>query len=297
VPASSPATGVSLLRGKLQLTEVPIIVLDHLSDSQKRAYILADNQLAINAGWDYELLRLELEALQDEDFNLDLIGFEDAELERLLAAQEAAEGLTDEDAVPELPQTPASAAGDLWILGNHKLLVGDTTDLADVVKLMAGEASDLVFSDPPYNVAYQGYTKDRLKIEGDRMSPEEFKHFLDASFRSFRTVVKPGASLYICHSSSWQREFQNAMEAAGFEVRCQIIWGEKTHSRGDSDDTSSGTSHCSMRMWRARKTPGMETNLNRHSGRKRSPRRIGFTQRPSQSSWWMRALLNSSKAG
>src|SRR5664279_5364400 len=107
---------------KLQLAEVPVIVLDHLSDAQKRAYIIADNQLAMNAGWDEEMLGSELAALKDEDFNLDLIGFDDEELSRLLAAQDADDGLTDEDAVPELPQTPISVTGDLWILGNHRLL-------------------------------------------------------------------------------------------------------------------------------------------------------------------------------
>src|SRR5579859_584661 len=138
----------------LQLTEVPVIVLDHLTEKQKRAYIIADNQLALNAGWDETLLRAELTALQEEDFNVHLIGFEDEELARLLASQDAAEGLTDEDAVPELPETPVSVAGDLWILGSHRLLVGDATNQADVAKLMADDAGDLVFTDPPYNVDY-----------------------------------------------------------------------------------------------------------------------------------------------
>jgi hypothetical protein len=141
-----------------------VIILDHLTDAQKRAYIIADNQLALNAGWDEELLRSELAALEEEDFNVNLIGFDDEELARLLAAQDAAEGLTDEDAVPELPQTPVSATGDLWILGSHQLLVGDATDGAAVARLMTGEAADLVFTDPPYNVDYQGYTEDHLKI-------------------------------------------------------------------------------------------------------------------------------------
>jgi len=224
--------GRLLAARKLQLTEVPVIVLDHLNERQKRAYILADNQLALNAGWDEALLRLELAALQDEDFNLDLIGFEDEDLARLLADQDATGGLTDEDAVPERPQTPVSAAGDLWIAGNHKLLVGDAANQADVDRLMAGEAADLVFTDPPYNVDYEGYTEDRLKIKGDRMSPAEFRQFLEASFRSFHTIVKPGASLYVCHSSSWQREFQNALETAGFEIRCQVIWAKNTFAWG-----------------------------------------------------------------
>ena len=233
-------TGAGIIAGhgrllaarKLQLKEVPVIVLDHLSEAQKRAYILADNRLAENAGWDEELLRLELATLQDEDFNLDLIGFDDQELARLLAEQDAAQGLTDEDAVPELPQTPVSALGDLWLLGNHKLLVGDATAPADSGRLMAGDAADLVFTDPPYNVDYEGYTEERLKIKGDRMSDADFKQFLENAFRSYRTVLKAGASLYTCHSSSWQREFQNALEASGFEIRCQIIWAKNTFAWG-----------------------------------------------------------------
>ena len=224
--------GRLLAARKLQLQEVPVIVLDHLTDAQKRAYILADNQLALNAGWDDDLLRAELAALQEEDFNVRIIGFDDEELARLLAAQDAAEGLTDEDAVPELPETPISAAGDLWILGSHRLLVGDATNQNDVARLMAGDAADLVFTDPPYNVDYEGYTEQRLKIKGDRMSDAEFKQFLAAAFGSYRAIVKPGASMYVCHSSSWQREFQDALESASFEVRCQIIWAKNTFAWG-----------------------------------------------------------------
>jgi DNA modification methylase len=103
---------------------------------------------------------------------------------------------------------------------------------ADVERLMAGAAADLVFTDPPYNVDYEGYTEDRLKIKGDRMADAQFKHFLEVAFLSYRTAIKPGASLYTCHSSSWQREFQNALEAAGFEIRCQIIWAKNTFAWG-----------------------------------------------------------------
>jgi len=224
--------GRLLAARKLGLKEVPVIVLDHLSEAQKRAYVIADNQLALNAGWNDELLGIELAALQQENFDVSLIGFADEELARLLAAQDATEGLTDEDAIPELPQTPISEAGDLWILGDHILLVGDATNGDDVSRLMAGDAADLVFTDPPYNVAYEGYTEDRLTIKGDRMSDAEFKQFLEAAFRSCRAAVKPGASIYVCHSSSWQREFQDALETSGFEIRCQIIWAKNTFAWG-----------------------------------------------------------------
>ena len=120
------------------------------------------------------MLRIELAILHEEDYDLNLVGFDDIELQRLLEAQDTAEGLTDEDAVPELTETPTSAAGDLWILGDHRLVVGDATIRANVDRLMAGVAADLVFTDPPYNVSYEGYTEDRLTIKGDRMTPEQY---------------------------------------------------------------------------------------------------------------------------
>lgn len=177
-------------------------------------------------------------AAKDSEIFDDLVKGMDESFRALVAATEAqragstGQGLTDEDAIPELPQTPVSALGDLWILGNHRLLVGDATNPSDVARLMAGDPADLVFTDPPYNVNYEGYTEDRLKIQGDRMTNEQFSRFLEAAFRSCRAVVKPGASLYVCHSSSWQREFQNALETAGFDVRCQIIWAKNTFAWG-----------------------------------------------------------------
>jgi hypothetical protein len=203
------------------------MALDQLSDAQKRAYIIADNQLALNAGWNEDLLRAELATLQAEDFDIHLICFEDDELAQLLAAQDATEGLTDEDSVPELQESPISALGDLWLLGHYKLLVGDATNQADFAALMANESADLIFTDPPCNFDYEGYAEDRLKIKDDRMSDADFRVFLEATFRSYRVLAKPGASLYVCHSSSGQREFQDALEVACCKVRCQIIWAKE----------------------------------------------------------------------
>src|ERR1017187_2963728 len=219
---------------RLGMTEVPVIQLGHLSESQRRALVIADNQLAISgASWDEEILRLELEALHEESFDLSLVGFDDEELARLLAAADAVEGQTDEDAVPDVAEAPVSLPGVLWWLGkDHKLLVGDATAPEDVARLMAGDVADLVFIDTPYNTNYEGYTEEHLTIQNDRMSDTEFKQFLEAVFRSCRGAIKPGASLYVCHSSSWQREFQNALEAAGLEVRCQIIWAKTTFAWG-----------------------------------------------------------------
>jgi hypothetical protein len=200
---------------KLGLIQVPVISLGHLTPAQRRALVIVDNKLALNAGWDEQLLHLELAALREQDFDLNLLGFEDEELAVLLADEAPCAGLTDEDAAPEPPETPATAAGDMWILGGHKLLCGDATISAGAERLMSGEAADMVFTDPPYNVDYEGYTGDRLRIQGDRMSTEQFQRFLEDTFLSYRSIIKSGTSLYVCHSSSWQREFQNALERAG----------------------------------------------------------------------------------
>src|ERR1022692_2730620 len=136
---------------QLGMTEVPVIQLGHLTEAQRRGLVIADNQLAITgAGWDEETLRLELAALHEESFDLSLVGFDEDELARLLAQQDATEGLTDEDAVLDLPETPTSMTGDLWLLDNHRLLVSDATVSSEVRRLMAGEAADLLFIDTPY---------------------------------------------------------------------------------------------------------------------------------------------------
>ena len=218
----------------LKLTEVPVIPLDHLSEAQKRAYILADNKLAELAGWDEEMLKLELGELRADDFNLELMGFSLEELDDLLNLGEEGgkAGLTDDDDAPEVAENPVSRPGDLWVLGNHRVMCGDSVVLTDVERLMAGAKADLVFTDPPYNVDYTGYTKEKLKIQSDKMTTEEFVAFLQGTFASYRVLIKPGASMYVCHPSSFQREFQNALETAGFSVRAQIIWAKNTFAWG-----------------------------------------------------------------
>ena len=217
---------------KLAMAAVPVIVLEHLSEQQRRALIIADNQLALNASWDEDLLRRELAALQDNDFPMGLLGFEEQELAQLLAIEEDLAGCTDEDAIPAVRQEPVSVPGDLWNLGDHKLLCGDGLLGSHVERLMAGELADLIFTDPPYNVDYEGYTEGRLKICGDRVTAEQYRQFLSAAFTSCRRIAKPSASIYVCHASCWQREFQNALEETGFTVRCQIIWAKNTFAWG-----------------------------------------------------------------
>src|SRR5439155_2466915 len=214
------------------MAEVPVILCDEWTPAQVKAFRLMVNRSVTWADWDENLLALELQKIKEAEFDLSLTGFEDEELARLLDTQDNREGLTDEDAVPALPQAPASVTGDLWILGEHRLLVGDATDQADVLRLMAADVADLVFTDPPYNVDYEGYTEEHLKIRGDRMPDAEFKQFLGNAFQSYRALAKPGASLYVCHASLWQREFQNALETVGFEIRCQIIWAKNTFAWG-----------------------------------------------------------------
>jgi DNA modification methylase len=217
---------------KLGIAEVPVIRCDEWTEAQVKAFRLMVNRSVSWAEWDEELLGLELLELKGLDFDLDLTGFNTDELDTYLAGIDATPGLTDEDAAPELPATAVTRLGDLWILGRHRVLCGDGTKLSDVERLVAGEKADLIFTDPPYGVAYQGYTKDKLTIEGDRMSDSEFREFLAASFVNYSKAIKPGASLYVCHASSVQRAFEDALNAAGFEVRCQIIWAKNTFAWG-----------------------------------------------------------------
>jgi DNA modification methylase len=217
---------------QLQLDHVPVIVLAHLSQTQRSALAIADNRLPLDAGWDEEKLRLELALLRDQAFHLELTGFAETELERLLATQGDVRNFLEEDVIPSLAAEPNSLRGDLWLLGPHRLLCGDATVDADVERLMASEMADLVFTDPPYNVDYAGYTEDRLTMQGDRLSAGEFRNLLERSFHHYRALVKPAASLYVCHASSWQREVQAALEEAGIAVRCQIIWAKNTFAWG-----------------------------------------------------------------
>ena len=144
--------GRVLAARKLGLEQVPVIELARMSEAQKRAYVLADNQLALNAGWDEALLRLELTDLSELGFDLGLIGFGEGELERLLAGEKA--GLTEDDEAPALPQQAVTQPGDLWMMGDHRLMCGDATVLADVERVLGGQLADMTFTDPPYNVNY-----------------------------------------------------------------------------------------------------------------------------------------------
>jgi DNA modification methylase len=216
---------------KLGFETVPVHVAADLTEGQVKAYRLMDNRSHEEASWDFDLIAAELCDLQAFAVDLSLTGFDAAELKDLME-QEPTAGLTDEDAAPEVTEDPTTVRGDIWLLGEHRLLCGDAVQGGDIEKLMAGEQADLVFTDPPYNVAYEGYTEDKLTIKNDAMTVDQFRQFLKDTFVSYRMATKTGASLYVCHPSLYQREFQEAIEHAGFNVRCQIIWAKNTFAWG-----------------------------------------------------------------
>jgi DNA modification methylase len=230
--------GRLLAARKLGLTEVPVIRFEHLSEAQKRAYILADNQIALQAGWDDALLAAELTWLREERFDLDLVGFDATELERLLAIAdgEAGSGET-EDEVPEPPEKPVSNPGDLWVLGNHRLLCGDATALADVEQVLGGQLADTTWTDPPYNVDYANTPKDKLRgkhrpIMNDNLGGG-FEAFLYDACLNILQVTK--GAVYVCMSSSELHTLQRAFTAAGGKWSTFIIWAKHTFTLGRAD--------------------------------------------------------------
>ena len=227
---------------KLGLQTVPTIKLDHLTENQRRALVIADNKIAENAGWDEELLRLELQNLADEDFDLDLLGFDDVELDDLLASLDDDEAAALDENIPEVQENPVSRSGYIWIMGEHRLLCGDSTSEADMKKLMAGELADMVFTDPPYNVNYGDTAKDKLrskagakagrKIMNDNLG-DDFEAFLTAACKNMLDHTK--GALYICMSSSELDTLQSAFRNAGGKWSTFIIWAKNTFTLGRSD--------------------------------------------------------------
>ena len=218
---------------KLGLTKVPVIELKDMTEPQKKAYVIADNKLAMNAGWDMDFLKLELQDLEDADFDLSLTGFDDKELDALLAPP-IEEGLTDEDAVPEVPEEPKTKLGDIYILGNHRLMCGDSCNIESVEKLTDGLV-DILVTDPPYNVAYEGKTKDALTIQNDSMGDEQFRQFLRDAFVAADAVMKQGAVFYIWHADSEGYNFRGACKDAGWKVRQCLIWQKDSMVMGRQD--------------------------------------------------------------
>lgn len=220
---------------KLGLTEAPVIVLAHLTPTQRRALMIADNQIASQAGWNDEMLAAELAALKDEDFDLDLLGFDDADLNRLLAG--VIEEGEDPDEAPEPPTDPISRPGDIWICGEHRVLCGDATVLSDVEALLGGELADMTFCDPPYNVNYANSAKDKMRgknraILNDALG-ESFGAFLYDASVNILTVTK--GAVYICMSSSELDTLQKAFREAGGKWSTFVIWAKNTFTLGRAD--------------------------------------------------------------
>jgi DNA modification methylase len=224
---------------RLQLREVPVIRLEHLSEAQRKALVIADNQLALNAGWDEVALSNLIQVLDAEDFELDVLGFMAQDLDRYLAGidAEAAAAETDEGSIPEVPVEPVCKPGDMWLLGNHRLLCGDATVLSDVERLMDGQLADMVFSDPPYNVDYGNSAKGKLQGKDRRILNDAlgdgFYQFLYDACVNLLTVTK--GACYICMSSSELHTLQKAFTDAGGKWSTFVIWAKNTFTLGRAD--------------------------------------------------------------
>ena len=216
--------GRVLAARKLGMDTVPCIELAGMSEAQRRAYIIADNKLALNAGWDDAMLAVELQELGDLGFDLDLTGFSADEIEALMP-EEVAPGLTDEDAVPEVQDEPVSKPGDVWLLGKHRVMCGDSTSIDSVETLTQGHKVDMVFTDPPYGVDYKGIKND------DRSGLEDL---LRSAFGNFLAVAKSGASIYVFHSDRCADIFHKVFREF-FHFSSMIIWAKNSLTLSQTD--------------------------------------------------------------
>ena len=223
---------------KLGLALVPVVVLEHLSPTQRRALVIADNRIAENAGWDEAMLRIELVTLQDDDFDVSLTGFDADALAELLADEDGnGDGETDDDAVPEITETPISRQGDIWLLDGHRLLCGDSTKAECFEQLLQGEQVDMVFTDPPYNVNYANTAKDKMRgtnraILNDNLG-DGFYDFLLAALTP--TIANCRGGIYVAMSSSELDVLQSAFREAGGKWSTFVIWAKNTFTLGRSD--------------------------------------------------------------
>lgn len=210
---------------KLGMPEVPCLRLSHLTDTQRRAYIIADNKLALNAGWDAELLRLEIEELQELEFDVSLLGFDDAELDALTPT-ELEPGLTDEDAVPEVQAEPISKLGDVWLLGKHRLMCGDSTSIDAVEALLEGRKAQMVHTDPPYGVEYQS----NMRTKSAKF--DVLKN--DDSFLDIAPVIDACSDGWVFVWTSWKvlTKWLDQFESFGYPSN-QVIWYKPGGGIGD----------------------------------------------------------------
>jgi DNA modification methylase len=221
---------------KLGMTEVPVIELKDLTPTQKKAYIIADNRLALNAGWDDQMLTIELNELLEDKFSLDLLGFNADELNALLNPIEVTEGLTDEDEVPEPPLEPITKLGDVWILGNHRLMCGDSTSIDAVDKLMGGQSPNVMVTDPPYGINLDQSWRD--KALGSKALGKGNSNLVENDGRADWYDVWAlfqGNVAYVWHASSYTDVVMESLRKANFEVKQQIIWNKSVMVMGRSD--------------------------------------------------------------
>ena len=229
---------------QLGMQEVPVIIASGWSDAKRRAYILADNKLALNAGWDDQILALELADLGN-DFDLNLIGFTPDEV-AALTPEQVKEGLTDEDAVPEPPEEPITVLGDIWVMGKHRMMCGDSTSVDAVEKLMDDQFADLVVTDPPYGVSYADKNASlnltgkgnriQTPIKNDHLQGSELREFFLAVFSSMFVAMKPGAPFYVfAPQGGEQMMMMMMMQEACLPVRHELIWVKNNHVLGRAD--------------------------------------------------------------
>ena len=227
---------------KLGMTKVPVIELKDMTEAQKKAYVIADNRLALNAGWDNSMLTIELQDLEDEGFDLTLTGFDKDELDALLNPIVETEGLTDEDSVPDIPKEPKTKLGDIYILGNHRLMCGDSTSVDAVDQLMEFGKADMVFTDPPYNMDFTGgihadgsksFNAKHGGIKNDKMSQTEAEDFFDAINAIIYTYCV--GAFYITFYRLGIGEYWKSLERTNLKVRSLIIWDKGNHTLSNSD--------------------------------------------------------------
>lgn len=239
----------------LGMKEVPTIELTGMPEAKKRAYVIADNKIALDSGWDEELLKEELSWLKENDYDATITGYESSELDALLKVDESdleeSEDETEKDLEEEgeqetveeikdgeivaAPTVPKTKRGDLWLLGAHRLKCGDSTNEADVAGLMGGGRANLYLTDPPYNVAYTGKTKEALKIENDKQDDASFRLFLKNAFKAADMLMQPGAAFYIWHADSEGFNFRGACRDVGWAVRECLIWVKNSMVLGRQD--------------------------------------------------------------
>ena len=235
--------GRLLAAQRLGLTEVPVICLPDLTETQRKALVIADNKIALNAGWDEEMLALEMKELEESDFNLDILGFSEDELKELENFGEPqTDAKSEEEEIPEAPVEPITKRGDVWILGEHRLMCGDTTMYDDVRKLMRDDCAAMIFTDPPYNVNYGSTMKDSIryhagtlggrKIMNDNLG-DGFPQFLTDSLSNLLMFCQGTA--YVCMSSSELHTLYSAFIAAGGKWSTFIIWAKNTFTLGRAD--------------------------------------------------------------